>query len=140
MAVLAGERERERAAYELRRHYREGRLTVDELGERLEAALRARSRVELRAALRDLPGPGQWAEPDALREALRSPVRAVRNAAILVGTALIWLLWSVGLFAAFVAWLAANGASLGTLLVFPALWFASSWLLWTGSRRRRLRP
>lgn len=140
MAVLAGERERERAAHELQRHYREGRLTVDELGERLERALRARSRVQLRTALRDLPGPGRWVDPDTVREALRPPVRAARNAAILVGTAVVWLLWSVGLFGAFVAWLAANGPSLGALLAFPAVWFVSTWLLWTGSRRRRLRP
>jgi hypothetical protein len=64
----------------------------------------------------------------------------VRNAAILAGTAVVWMFWSVSLLAAFVAWLAANGPSLGALLVFPALWFVSSWLLWTGSRRRRLRP
>jgi hypothetical protein len=95
--------------------------------------------------LRDLPGRdfaglGRWAEPDDLREALRSPARAVRNAAILLGTAVIWLIWSLSLLAAFVAWLAAKGPGLGALLVFPALWFLSSWLLWNGSRRRRSRP
>jgi len=133
MAVLAGERDRDRVAHELQRAYREGRLTVDELGERLHLALRARDGVQLRAALRDLPG-------GDLREALRSPVRRVRNAAILVGTAVVWLLWSVSLVAAFVAWLATSGPGLVGLLVFPALWFVSSWLLWTGSRRRRSRP
>jgi hypothetical protein len=63
----------------------------------------------------------------------------VRNAAILAATAVVWLFWSGGLFVAFVAWLAARGPSLGALLVFPLLWFAVSWLLWTGSRRRRAR-
>ncbi len=133
MAVLAGERDRDRAARELQRAYREGRLTVDELGERLHTALRARDGVQLRAAVHDLPGPD-------LREALRSPIRTVRNAAILVGTTVVWLLWSVSLVAAFVAWLATSGPGLVGLLVFPALWFVSSWLLWTGSRRRRSRP
>lgn len=140
MTVLAGERDREQAAHELQRHYREGRLTVDELGERLDTALHARSWVQLRAALRNLPGPARWADPEPLRQTLQSPLRAVRNGAILVGTAVVWLLWSVGLLFAFVAWLAANGPSLGAVLVFPALWLVSSWLLWTGSRRRRLRP
>jgi Domain of unknown function (DUF1707) len=132
MAVLAGESDRDRAAHELQRHYREGRLTLDELGDRLETALRARHRMQLRAVLRDLPGRdfAGWG----------SPARAVRNAAILVGTAVVWLFWSVSLLVAFVAWMAANGPGLVGLLVFPALWFVSSWLLWNGSRRRRARP
>lgn len=133
MAVLAGERDRDRAAHELQRAYREGRLTVDELAERLHLALRARDGVQLRAALHDLPR-------GDMREALRAPVRAVRNGAILFGTAIVWVFWSVALLAAFVAWLAADGPSLAGLLVFPLLWFVSSWLLWTGSRRRRSRP
>jgi hypothetical protein len=137
MAELVGDRERDRAANELNRHYREGRLTTDELAQRLEAALRARSGSQLRSALKDLPA--GWADGTALRTALRSPARTVRNAAILVGTAVVWLFWSVGLLVAFVAWLAANGPSLGALLVFPLLWFAVSWLLWTGSRRSRAR-
>ena len=40
---------------------------------------------------------------------------------------------------AFVAWLAANGPSLGALLAFPLVWFGASWLLWAGSKRRRSR-
>ena len=139
MAVLVGDRERDRAAYELQRHYREGRLTADELSQRLDTALRARSGAQLRSALKELPAAWSWADSDAVRETLRSPARAVRNAAILAGTAFVWLLWSVGLLVAFVAWLAANGPSLGTLLVFPLLWVVASWLLWTGSRRRRAR-
>lgn len=138
MAELVGDRDRERAAQELQRHYREGRLTTDELAQRLEAALRARSGAQLRSALKDLPA-GWWAETTALREALQSPVRAVRNAAILAGTAVVWLFWSAGLFVAFLAWLAASGPSLAALLVFPLLWFAVSWLLWKGSRRLRSR-
>ncbi|HEU5216715.1 MAG TPA: DUF1707 domain-containing protein [Gaiellaceae bacterium] len=135
MAVLVGDSERDGAANELRRHYREGRLTVDELALRLEAALRARTRPQLRSVLNDLPALRRWTDA----EGLRAPVRTVRNAAILLGTAVIWFFWSAGLFVAFVAWLAANGASLGALLVFPLLWFAVSWLLWSGSRRRRAR-
>ena len=137
MAELVGDPERDRAAHELNRHYREGRLTEDELAQRLDTALRARSGSQLRSALKDLPA--SWAYGIALRTSLRSPARTARNAAIFVGTAVVWLFWSVGLLAAFVAWLAANGPSLGALLVFPLLWFAVTWLLWTGSRRRRAR-
>ena len=74
------------------------------------------------------------------RWAFRSPARSVRNAAILAGTAVVWLFWSIGMLVAFVAWLAGNGASLGALFVFPLLWFAVSWLLWHGGKRRRSRP
>jgi len=138
MAELVGDRDRDRAAQELQRHYREGRLTTDELAQRLEAALRARSTKQLGSALKGLPAAWRM-DAAALRGTLQSPVRAVRNAAILAATAVVWLFWSGGLFVAFVAWLAARGPSLGALLVFPLLWFAVSWLLWTGSRRRRAR-
>jgi hypothetical protein len=139
MPLLVGDQERDRAAHELQRHYREGRLSTDELAQRLETALRARNAAQLRSALKELPGAGRWPDPEALREGLRSPVRAVRNAAILVGTAVVWVFWSIGMLVAFVAWMAANGSSVGALLAFPLLWFAASWLLWTGSKRRRSR-
>jgi len=139
MPLLVGDHEREHAAHELQRHYREGRLSTDELAQRLETALRARNAVQLRSALNELPGAARWADPEALREALRSPARAVRNAAILAGTAAVWVFWSIGMLVAFVAWLAANGPSLGALVVFPLLWFGASWLLWRGSKRRRSR-
>lgn len=139
MSLLVGDHERDRAAHELQRHYREGRLSTDELAQRLETALGARNAVQLRSALSELPGAWRGVDPESLRAAMRSPVRAVRNAAILVATAVLWVLWSLGVLVAFVAWLAANGPSLGALVVFPVLWFAASWLLWNTSKRRRSR-
>ena len=136
MSQLVGDRERDRATNELQRHYREGRLTTEELAQRLEAALRARSGAQLRSALRDLPA-WRWGEPGA---AMRSPVRMLRNAAVVVGAAVTWLFVSVGLFIAFIAWLVANGPGLAGLLVFPLVWIAATWLLWSGSRRLRSRP
>jgi hypothetical protein len=129
MAVLVGDRERDRAAHELARHYREGRLTADELAQRLETALRARNGAQLRSALKELPA--AWSRVDV--------VRTARNAAILAGTLVVWMLWNVGVLIAFVAWLAANGPSVGALLGFPLVWAAASWLLWHASRRRRAR-
>jgi hypothetical protein len=133
MDLLVGDRERDRTAKELQRHYLEGRLSLEELARRLDTALQARTGVQLRAALNELPA--RWADP----EAWRSPVRAVRNAAILVATGVMWLVWSIGMLVAFVAWLAANGPSLGALLAFPLLWFGVSWVLWSSSKRRRSR-
>jgi hypothetical protein len=134
VAQLVGDPERDRATRELARHYREGRLTTDELAQRLDTALRARDGAQLRAALKDLPA--WWND----RGALRSPVRMVRNAAIVAAAVMLWLFASVALLVAFIAWLATNGASLGGLLVFPLLWFLMTWLLSRGSRRLRARP
>src|ERR1700751_2815841 len=119
---LVGDRERDGVAHALRRHYAEGRLTTDELAQRLESALRARNGTQLRSALIDLPSAWRWLD----LQMPRAPLRAARNAAIFFGTAVVWLFWSIGLLAAFVAWLAARGPSLGALLVFPVLWFALS--------------
>ena len=140
MATLVGDPERDRAANELQRHYREGRLSVDDLAQRLETVLHARNAGQLRSALRELPSVERWAAPEAVRQAMRSPARSLRNGAILLGTAAVWLFWSIGMLVAFIAWLAGNGPSLGAFLVFPLLWFAVSWLLWSGGKRRRARP
>ena len=135
MSQLVGDRERDNATLELQRHYREGRLTTDELAQRLEAALRARSGSQLRSALRGLPA-WRWTESGTLR----SPVRLLRNAALVVGSVVMWLFVSVGLLIAFIAWLVANGPGFAGLLVFPLVWLAATWLLWRGSRRLRARP
>ena len=54
---LIGDRERDRAALELRRHYLRGRLSVEELDRRVSLAVAARSSRDLGRALRDLPAP-----------------------------------------------------------------------------------
>src|SRR5215471_20626827 len=104
MPVLVGDHERDRAANELQRHYREGRISTDELAQRLETALRARDAGQLRSALSELPGAWRVGDPEAFRAALQSPVRALRNAAILAGTAVLWVFWSIGVLVAFIAW------------------------------------
>jgi hypothetical protein len=136
MSQLVGDRERDRATHELQRHYHEGRLTTDELAQRLEAALHARSGAQLRSALRDLPA-WRWGESGTIRQ---SPVRLLRNAALVVGAVVMWLFVSAGLLIAFIAWLIANGPGLAGLLVFPLVWLGTTWLLWNGSRRLRARP
>jgi hypothetical protein len=47
--------EREATAAELREHYASGRLTLDELNERVDQAFAARTRADLDALMRDLP-------------------------------------------------------------------------------------
>ncbi|MFK4087848.1 DUF1707 domain-containing protein [Kribbella sp. NPDC020789] len=50
-----GDAEREEAVRRLGEHYESGRLTADEHSERVEAALRAKTKSELGAVFTDLP-------------------------------------------------------------------------------------
>jgi Domain of unknown function (DUF1707) len=54
--VLASDQERERAARALRRHFAAGRLDHEELERRVSLAVAARTRADLAALFRDLPG------------------------------------------------------------------------------------
>jgi Domain of unknown function (DUF1707) len=53
--LRVSDEERERAAREIREHFAAGRLTEDELDERVQAAYQARTVQELRAIRADLP-------------------------------------------------------------------------------------
>jgi hypothetical protein len=53
--IRAGDAEREQAVATLREHAAHGRLDVEELDQRVQAAYSARTRGELGALLRDLP-------------------------------------------------------------------------------------
>jgi hypothetical protein len=53
--MRVGDAEREATAAELREHYASGRLTLDELNERLDKAFAAKTRGDLDALMRDLP-------------------------------------------------------------------------------------
>jgi hypothetical protein len=133
--ALVGDRERERTSALLRRHYLEGRLTVEELGERLGLALEARDHGDLRRALRRLPAGRSSAL--AVRETLEPALSAVHRLAVATVRALAWLLMSFVLLLLFAGWLIDNGPHLGGLLAFPAAWVALTWLLLRGGRRPR---
>jgi DUF1707 SHOCT-like domain len=53
--MRVGDAEREATAAELREHYASGRLTLDELNERVDKAFAAKTRGDLDALMRDLP-------------------------------------------------------------------------------------
>ena len=123
------DRERERSTLELRRHYVEGRLDDTELSERLELVLRARSRRELRIALRQLP---RWTDVDHLAD------RARHGATVAVVT-IVWLMLSATLFVTFLVGSQLRARRSATLLAFPAVWIVLSALLYRRmalSRRR----
>jgi hypothetical protein len=122
----ADDTQRERAVASLRHHYVRGRLDEDELAVRTERALRARTMMELRRSLRDLP---QWSETV---ERARSAFRIATYVALLAG---LWLFASLFCLVLFVA-LAIDGSSTGTLLAVPLFWLAVTATIWFAGRRR----
>ena len=126
--ALVGDRDREQAARTLRRHYADGRLDEDDLAARLELVLRARSRWELAYALRRLPR-------------VEQAVERARHGLVVVTMGAVWLMVTVALLVAFVAWVAAQGASLGAFAGFGLVWLLLTALLYrrTALSRRRLR-
>jgi Domain of unknown function (DUF1707) len=61
--IRAADADREHIAARLREHYAEGRLTQDELDERISAALSAKTYGDLRRVMADLPEPGLAPQP-----------------------------------------------------------------------------
>ncbi len=122
--ALIGDRERERAATALKEHYLRGRISLEELGERLEVALAARRDVDVRRALDELPA--TWRAPRLARRAKRVAVVAA-----------VWLLWwtaSLVLLVGFVASVTLDGLSWTNGILFPALWLLATLLARRASR------
>jgi hypothetical protein len=137
--ALAGDRDRERAALELRRHYLAGRLSEAELDERLGLALGARTRGETRLATSQLPP--AWLQLDeVVVPAVRNAAAVARHAALVAVIGIVWLMLTVATFVAFVAWVAVQGATTAGLVAFPLVWLVLSALLFrrTSISRRRL--
>lgn len=131
---LVGDRERDRAAASLRRHYVNGRLSPEELSERVQLALHARSTRDLRRAFRDLPP--AWR---SLQELAAPATRVVERVATFLVLAAVWSFVSVFLVTAFAIVALVVGASATTMLVFLATWLLASWAL-TRVWRRGARP
>jgi Domain of unknown function (DUF1707) len=60
--VRVGDADREAVAAQLREHFADGRLTLEELNERLDQAFAAKTKADLNTVMRDLP---QAARPTA---------------------------------------------------------------------------
>ena len=101
MAELrASDADRERTATLLRRHTGAGRLTPEELDERLDGAYAARTVAELEALVHDLPAESSPAPParSSAREAARRRLLQAIGQALLVSAAAIaiWLATGAG--------------------------------------------
>jgi DUF1707 SHOCT-like domain len=93
-ALRASDADRERVARILGEHGAAGRLTPEELEERLDAAYAARTHGELDRLLHDLPGPPAPRVPDRDRELART------HLAHRAGLSVIACLVCVGIWAA----------------------------------------
>jgi hypothetical protein len=63
--MRVGDAERDAAANELREHFASGRLTQDELNERLDRTFAAKTRGDLSGLFTDLPSPTAWQDASA---------------------------------------------------------------------------
>jgi Flp pilus assembly protein TadB len=132
--ALVGDHERQRAADLLNRHYQRGRLSLEELSERLELALRARRDSDVRSALADLPA--SWREQTrGLRFGFDDAWRAARRTAFVVAVWMLWWAASMVLLIGFVISLLVQGLALGTAATFAVLWLLCTFAARRVSRR-----
>jgi hypothetical protein len=135
--IRISDAEREQVAARLREHFAEGRLTQDELDDRISATFDAKTYGDLRHVLADLPGPAptppggqspgvqQWAGPRW--PAYRRGPRVLPL--VLLGVALALLVPGLGwVFFAFFQFLLVAGLLAGLAMLIAAARF-----------RRRLR-
>jgi hypothetical protein len=94
--LRASDQDRDRTVDELRAHGAEGRLTVEELEQRVQRALAARTLGELAELTRDLPDRGSPARPARPRRRRSGELRVFLGVAVLLIA--IWALTGAGYF------------------------------------------
>lgn len=133
--MLVADTERDRAVGLLRQSYAQGRLSVDELSERVNQALLARTHWELGSALDGLPGARSPLIAAARAHPLaRSVGHAVSRAVLFVALGFLWFSASSVLLTAYAVSAVIDGSSLTESLVFLLLWLLLSWGVWRAWR------
>jgi hypothetical protein len=132
--VLVGDHEREQAATALRRHFVHGRLTTAELAERLDSALRARTRSDLTAALAGLP-PVWWDLAVGAYGARWRVRRGVRRARVLFSLVRAWFKVNLALVVAAGIALIVGAPAAATIGAVAAAWALASLGFWHAWRR-----
>jgi Domain of unknown function (DUF1707) len=123
--ALIGDRDRERAATQLTQHYVRGRLSLDELTERLDVALSARRASEVRDAFTGLEAP--WHEQAAAaRQAVEGTWRAARRVAFAVALWSLWWVASLLLLIGFTVSLVAGRVTWTNTAVVVAVWLGAT--------------
>jgi Domain of unknown function (DUF1707) len=129
--IRVGNADREAVAAGLREHYAQGRLTMDEFNQRLDAAFAAATERDLRAVTRDLPPAAVPAAPREVAVAGAGRERARRDRAGYRGLGMIGTIVAV-----VTAWLLVFDLS---LRVFPWPGKLAIFFLVFGVARRLLR-
>ena len=122
LSVRASDDDREVVAERLRVAHTEGRLTVGEFGERLDATYAARTHADLVPLTRDLPAmpaaqPRTGDEPLPARRTGGPPGRVMRAA---------WATWTTAVLINVVIW-AAVSLSAQEWIYFWPMWVAGPW-------------
>lgn len=120
----AGDADRERVAAMLRDAHVEGRLDVDELTTRLDAAYRATTYGDLAALTADLPPPRKRSRPPGSEPvpARSAPTPARRDK----GLRGAWSAWTVAVLVNVVVWTLVS-VSAGEAIYFWPMWVAGPW-------------
>ena len=126
---LVGNADRELVAAHLRRHYLAGRLSLDELDGRLEAALVARSDRDLSHALRELPP--LWRDGEEIGRLGRFALRLAVRASLMA----LWLFLSFVLLVVFALTALTHGVTVGDAVGFPLAWLVATVLAFVAARR-----
>jgi Domain of unknown function (DUF1707) len=127
--MLVSARERETATDLLRRHFVNGRLSLEDFTERVRVVLDARDARELRRALRGLPP--VWRDGDELR---RLATEAKRRAVVATVTVL-WALASVFLLFSFAVGASAETPTTADIVGYLVAWLVVSAIAWRARSR-----
>jgi hypothetical protein len=122
--VRASDAERDAVAARLREAHAEGRLTIEEFSERLDAAYAARTHGDLVPLTSDLPGPAPASAPARARggdEAL--PARPDDENGGLRGA---WTVWAAAVFVNVAIWAVVSLGAQGWVYFWP-IWVAGPW-------------
>lgn len=122
-SLRAADADRDAVADRLRTAHAEGRLTVEEFGERLDAAFAARTMGELAGLTADLPvEPARLARTGDEADVAPVPAAATHRA----GLRATWAAWATAVLVTSVIWLIA-GVSDGDLGYYWPIWVAGPW-------------
>jgi hypothetical protein len=125
-SLRAADTDRDAVADRLRTAHAEGRLTVEEFGERLDAAFAARTMGELAGLTADLPAERARVARTG-DEAETSPVAASSAPpAHWAGLRAAWGAWATAVLVTSAIWLAVS-VSDGDLAYFWPIWVAGPW-------------